>query len=157
MFKKIIAVVMVVILLMSGLSLVACGGNDSVRGTWESPATNAIFEYYPKTVIQFSRSNFTRWTYRPTISSRHGRVRHSQTCEESGRRILVYGFDPQYWEYAGDGLYRTIYPEIGTFSISIHQLGNQIEFVGEDGNIETAFFSQTENTITIGRRQFTRR
>ena len=61
----------------------------------------------------------------------------------SWRVLPPYGFVDQQWgEVTRDG----------TFSIS----DDQIEFVYADGNIVVHSFSRTDNTITIGRQQFTR-
>ena len=74
-----------------------------------------------------------------------------------GRWELVGGGGTIHWiEFSGRNYTIDVYwlriSSSGTFSIS----DDQIEFVGDDGNISVLGFSRTENTITINGEQFAR-
>jgi hypothetical protein len=131
-----------------GFSMIACGGDNKLSGTWESAP---MYEY--DATISFSGKKFTITEYPAFDTNDYWWGWMSDSF--SGRdRNWYKGKNEQFtlikteW---GTEIYKNVMD--GTYSIS----DDKIELSYPDGEIKVLSFSRTENTITIGGSQLKRK
>jgi len=134
-----------------GFSMVACGGDNKLSGTWDS-APQAEYN----ATISFSGKNFTITEY-PAYSeddynSYWGWMSKSFSGRDKdfNRNKLTLVNTVRHHAKSKTDVYKNVMD--GTYSIS----ENKIEFSYLDGEIKALSFSRTENTITIQEVQLTR-
>jgi hypothetical protein len=128
-----------------GFSMIACGGDNKLSGTWDSAPQN---EY--NATISFSGKNFTITEYpsysKDEYNSYWGWMSDSFSGrgKDFNRNNLILVNTIMYRAESKTDVYRNVMD--GTYSIS----DDKIELSYSDGEIKVLSFSRTENTITIG-------
>ena len=133
------------IILLTAIAVIAVASNrDGISGTWV--AENSANDF--PAIITFSGQNFT--------ASMYG-VRPVQVHPQFVPGISPLSGFPWRWDAHGIDFRRVerMYRDMrtyqltygGTFSVT----GDQIEMIFFDGSIDVFQFSQTDNTLTIGR------
>jgi hypothetical protein len=155
MNKGLIFSAVLVCFLVFGLVFVSCGGGNNLSGTWEENVDRT----YPAT-ISFSGKNFTLTEYYMLLIG----------VDEDGRRQEGWYTDNSLYPdrhrtlekdqltlHKNEGSYQQSYIGVLKGKYSVSKDKDKLELLFEDGKINVLSFSRTENTLTIDRKQFTRK
>ena len=126
--------------------MTACGGQN-LSGTWEWEDIQGGWGTGDRReVLVISGSNITIYSYRPSFRLA-GDFPFTVVPITPGDNEELVTIGETDWIRESVS---------GTFTTSSDQTGNRIE-ITIDGNVAVETFVRTDNTLTIGRRQYTRR